>query len=168
MLVTRPSRNQREIIPKREGTKPKTIGDPLHIQCDGSGDARYFRELIAEVLSWPEVECIPSLANSPDFIAIRSKQGPGANGSAGGAAVKKFAQVYMEAPTINLTLPLVTAHLAILGGWAEPHYLASHGLLPAGTVLLYTPTDESEIEICQFHFSQGYNHACNSVEMRAE
>jgi hypothetical protein len=29
----------------------------LHIQCDGGR----FRELIAEVLSWTNVECIPSL-----------------------------------------------------------------------------------------------------------
>jgi hypothetical protein len=57
-------------------------------------------KLIAEALSWPDVECIPSLANSPDFISIHLNQGLDANDSAGGAAVKKFAQVYMEAPTM--------------------------------------------------------------------
>jgi hypothetical protein len=79
------------------------VRGPLHIQCGGSGDGGRFRELIAEALSWPDVECIPSLANSPDFISIHLKQGLDANDSAGGAAVKKFAQVYMEAPTIILT-----------------------------------------------------------------
>ena len=78
----------------------------------------------------------------------------------------EFAKVYLDAPAIYLTLPLVTAHWAILYGWAEPHYLASHGLMPAGTVLLYTPRDESELEVCHFHFSRAYEYACESVEKR--
>src|SRR5689334_97602 len=122
MLVTSQSCSQKRSIPTRKGIRPKTIGGPLHIQCDGSSDARYFRESIAEVLCW-HVECTPSLANSPDFISISLSQGRGANGSAGGDAVNTFAQIYIEAPTIILILPLVTAHWAILGGWAEPHYL---------------------------------------------
>jgi hypothetical protein len=134
----------------------------LHIQCDD----RRFRELIADVLSWPNIECIPLLANSPDFISIHLNQGLGANDSAGGAAVKKFAQVYMEAPTIILTLPLVAAHWAILRGWAEPHYPASQGLMSAGTVLLYTPTDEIEREVCRFHFSRAYEFARASLEAK--
>lgn len=166
MLVTRQSRNQKESIPTRKGIRPKTIRGPLHIQCDGSGDARHLRELIAEVVAWPNVECAPSLASSPDFISIRLEQGFGTDGSLAGAAVKKLAEVYLEVPTINLTLPLVTAHWAILGGWAEPHYLASHGLMPAGTVLLYAPTDESELEVCRFHFSRAYELARTSLEAR--
>lgn len=159
MFATKRSCNQEESIPTRKGIRPETISGPLHIQCDGSGDVRYFRELIAQVLSWPSVECMPSLANSPDLISIHLKQRQGINGSAGVAAVKKFAQVYMEAPTIISTLPLVTAYWAILRGWAEPHYLASHGLMPAGTVLLYTPTDESELDVCRFHFLRAYELA---------
>jgi hypothetical protein len=166
MLAARQSHNQEESIPTRKGIGPKTVRGPLHIQCDGSGDGGRFRELIAEVLSWPNVECIPSLANSPDFISIHLKQGLGANDSAGGAAVKNFARVYMEAPTIVLTLPLVTAHRAIVCGWAEPHYLASHGQTPAGTVLLYTPRDEIEREVCRFHFSRAYEFARTSLEVK--
>jgi hypothetical protein len=157
------SYSQKASILTRKGIRPKTIRGLLHIQCDGSRGGGRFRELIAEVLSWTNVECIPSLANSPDFISIHLKQGQGTNGSAVGAAVKRFAQVYMEAPTIILTLPLVTAHWAILRGWAEPHYLASQGLMPAGTVLLYTPTDESELAVCRLQFSRAYELARTSA-----
>ncbi len=62
---------------------------------------------------------------------------------------KSLPGVYLQAPTIVLTLPLVAAHWAIVRGWAEPHYLASHCLMPAGTVLLYVPTDEIEREVCR-------------------
>ena len=166
MLVARQSYNHEGSIPTRKGIRPKTIRGPLHIQCDGSRDGGRFRELIAGILGWTNVECIPSLANSPDFISMHLKQGRGANGSAGRPAVKRFAQVYMEAPTIILTLPLVAAHWAILRGWAEPHYLASHNLMPAGAVLLYIPRDEIEREVCRFHFSRACDFARTSLEVK--
>ena len=43
-------------------------------------------------------------------------------------------RILLEAPTIYLALPLVCAHWAIVRGWAEPHYLTSFGLMPAGAV----------------------------------
>jgi hypothetical protein len=130
-----------------------------------SGDTKYLRGLITEVLSWPYVESTPPIGSSPDLISIHLQPGQGTNGSLAGTAAKKFAEVYLEAPTINLTLPLVTAHWAILYGWAEPHYLASHGLMPAGTVLLYTPRDERELEVCYFHFSRAYENALKPVDL---
>ena len=157
--------NRLDTIPKRKGTRPATICGPLHIQCGGSGDPKYLRKLITEVLSWPGVESTPPIVRSPDLISIHLKRGKGAIGSAVTTSVREFAKVYLEAPTIHVTLPLVTAHWAILGGWAEPHYLASQGLIPAGTVLLYTPKDESEVDVCRFHFSQAYEHARNSGEL---
>jgi len=157
--------NRVDTIPKRRGTKPATICGPLHIQCGGSGDAKYLRKLITEVLSWPDVWSTPPIVRSPDLISIHLKRAEGAIGSSAPTLVREFAKVYLEAPTIHLTLPLVTAHWAIVRGWAEPHYLASQGLLPAGTVLLYTPKDESEVDVCRFHFSQAYEHARNSGEL---
>jgi hypothetical protein len=157
--------NRCDSIPTRKGTKPTTICGPLHIQCDGSGGDKYFRKLITEVLGWPRVECTPPIGRSPDLISIHLKQAERAIASSSTSSARRFAQVYLQAPTIVLTLPLVTAHWAIVRGWAEPHYLASHCLMPAGTVLLYTPKDEIEVEICHFHFSQAYEHARNSVEL---
>jgi hypothetical protein len=150
-------------MPTRKGIRPKTIRGPLHIQCDRYGDVRHFRELVAEVLGWPYVGCTPSLASFPDFVSIHLEQGFGTDGSVADAAVKKFAQVYLAAPTIKLTLPLVAAHWAIVRGWAEPHYLASYGLMPAGTVLRYAPTNKSELDVCRFHFSRAYEFARTSV-----
>lgn len=44
---------------------------------------------------------------------------------------REFARVPLRAPTIYLALPFICAHWAILRRWAEPHYLASYGLMPA-------------------------------------
>jgi len=153
-------------IPSRKGTRPSTIRGPLHIECSGSGDTKYVRGLITEVLTWLHVESTPPVVTSPDLISIHLKQAQAATPSPAATAVKEFARVYLEAPAIYLTLPLVTAHWAILHGWAEPHYLASHGLMPAGTMLLYTPRDESELEVCHFHFFRAYQYARESVEKK--
>lgn len=158
--------NRFDSIPRRKGRRPSTICGPLHIQCGGSEDIKYLRELITEVLTWPRVESTPLMASSPDLISIHLEEAQGKDGSVAVTAVKTFAKVYLEAPTICLTLPLVTAHWAIVHGWAEPHYLASRGLMEAGTVLLYTPRDESELEVCHFHFSRAYECARQSVEMK--
>jgi hypothetical protein len=149
-------------IPVRNGTRPKTICGPLHIQCGGSGGDRYFRKLIREVLAWPRVECTPPIGRSPDLISTHLKPVEQAIASSTTSCVRRFAQVYLPAPTMVLTLPLVVAHWAIVRGWAEPHYLASHCLMPAGTVLLYVPTDEIEQEVCRFHFSRAYEY-CGDV-----
>jgi hypothetical protein len=148
-----------DTIPVRNGTRPTTICGPLHIQCGGSGGDKYLRELITDVLGWPRVECTPPMVRSPDLISIYLKPAERASASSSTTGVRRFAQVYLRAPTIVLSLPLVAAHWAIVRGWAEPHYLASHGLMPAGTVLLYVPTDEIERKVCRFHFSRAYESA---------
>ena len=76
---------------------------------------------------------------------------------------REFGRVLLGAPTIYLALPLVCAHWAIVRGWAEPHYLASSGLMPAGAVVVYTPRDEQELGVCHLLFSQSYRFACSFV-----
>ena len=169
--------NRFDSIPARKGTRPSTIRGPLHIQCDGIEDTKYLRRLISEVLAWPQIESTPPIVSAPDLISIHLKRSQGANSSLTTTAVKEFAKVYLEAPTIYLTLPLVTAHWAILRGWGEPHYLASQGLMAAGTLLLYAPRDESELEVCRLtsigisfiifvHFSQAYEFVRTSLELK--
>jgi hypothetical protein len=74
-------------------------------------------------------------------------------------SAREFARVLLGAPTIYLALPLVCAHWAIVRGWAEPHYLGSVGLLPAGTVVVYTPKNREELAICYSLFFAAYHSA---------
>ena len=52
-----------DCLPIRKGLRPKTIAGPLHIQCDGHGDSKHLNELVEDVLAWPYIESISSLAN---------------------------------------------------------------------------------------------------------
>ena len=70
---------------------------------------------------------------------------------------REFGRVLLGAPTIYLVLPLLCARRAIVRGWAEPHYLGSQGLMPAGTVIVYTPKDVEELAVCLVLFSESYH-----------
>jgi hypothetical protein len=56
------------------------------------------------------------------------------------------------------------AHWAIVRGWAEPHYLRSSGLMPAGADVAYTPKDPEELAICYLLFSKSYYFASKPVQ----
>jgi hypothetical protein len=147
-------------LPRRTGQRPTTLCGPLHIQCAGHGDPKYLDQLVSDVLGWPHIEALPASADRPDMVPIRLERGAAANGSASFLSAREFARVLRGAPTIYLGLPLTWAHCAIVRGWAEPHYLSSFGLLPAGTVVVYTPRDPGELFVCYSLFFAAYHFAC--------
>jgi hypothetical protein len=150
-------------LPPRKGKRPQTIRGPLHIQCNGYGDSRYLKQLIDHVLTWPYVELSPPPLSPPDTIQIRLAEMAATDEPSEFLTGREFSRVLLRSPTIYLALPLVSAHWAIVRGWAEPHYLASFGLMPAGAVVVYTPRDEQEFGVCALLFSQSYRFACNLV-----
>jgi hypothetical protein len=149
-------------LPPRKGPMPATCRRPLHIQCNGHGDRRYLEELTAAVCSWPYVERNPPLSSPSNTLPIRLEETAAGNDCAAFITPREFARVLLGAPTIYLALPLVGAHWAIVRGWAEPHYLCSHGLMPAGALVVYTPRDRDELSICYSLFLAAYTAASKS------
>jgi hypothetical protein len=147
-------------LPARNGVRPKTIIGPLHVQCNGHGDPKYLNQLLNDVLSWAHIEPTPTSPNHMDRVPIRLQEIAATKDSSAFISGTEFAQVLLAAPTIILVLPLVCAHWAIVKRWAEPHYLQSFGLMPAGTVIVYTPRNREELEICYSLFFESYYCAC--------
>jgi hypothetical protein len=146
-------------LPPRKGSRPKTLRGPLHIQRSGHGDRKYIDQLVKDVLSWPHVEALPDSNNPPTAIPIRFEENAATLDSTPFITAREFARVLLGAPTIYLALPLVCAHWAIVRGWAEPHYLSSFGLLPAGAVVVYTPKDREQLSVCYALFHAAYHSA---------
>lgn len=146
-------------LPPRKGSRPKTLRGPLHIQCSGHGNRKYIDQLVKDALSWPYVEALPDPNNLPTAIPIRFEESAATLDSTPFITAREFARVLLGAPTIYLALPLVCAHWAIVRGWAEPHYLSSFGLMPAGAVIVYTPTDREELSVCYALFHAAYYSA---------
>ena len=135
-------------LPARRGRRPKTVRGPLHIQCNQHGDLKYLNQLVDEVLTWPYIESAEPFASRSNTISIRLMEMEASNDPSAFITDREFARVFLGVPTIYLVLPLLCAHRAIVRGWAEPHYLGSQGLMPAGTVVVYTPKDVEELAIC--------------------
>jgi hypothetical protein len=63
--------------------------------------------------------------------------------------------------SLHLALPAAEAAEAIEKGWAEPHPLARHGVLPTNLVMVYGPRDEAELEtvwrlvLASYEFARG-------------
>ena len=146
-------------LPARKGSRPQTLRGPLHIQCSGHGDRKYIDELVRDVLTWPHVEALADSIDPPTAIPFRFQENAATLDSAPFISSREFARVLLGAPTIYLALPLECAHWAIVRGWAEPHYLGSFGLMPAGVVVVYTPKDQEELSVCYALFHAAYHSA---------
>ena len=144
-------------LPTRRGGRPKTVRAPLHIQCNGHGDLKYLNQLVDEILTWPYVESAEPFISRSNTIPIRLIEMAASSDPSAFINEREFARVLLGAPTIYLVLPLVSAYRAIVREWAEPHYLGSQGLMPAGTVVVYTPKDEEELAVCFGLFSESYH-----------
>jgi hypothetical protein len=144
-------------LPNRRGKRPITIGRPIHVQCGDHGDGKALRDLVDEVIAWPDIEAGPLPIGSADLISFQV----GENAATGEPSVfiteREFGRVLFDAPTIYLTLPLVCAHWAIVRGWAEPHLSSGFGLVPPGVMVVYTPRDECELTVCRSLFWVSYN-----------
>ncbi|HZC34857.1 MAG TPA: hypothetical protein VE242_04550 [Chthoniobacterales bacterium] len=156
-----------EGLPARKGGRPKTIIGPLHVQCNGHGDRKYLNQLLIDVLSWPHIEPTPRSPYDLDQVAIRMQKVAAADDSSAFISGTEFGRVLLASPTIILVLPLICAHWAIVKGWAEPHYLHSFGWLPAGTVIVYTPRNRQELEVCYSLFFESYYFACKFIREKA-
>ena len=144
-------------LPARRGRRPKTVRGPLHIQCNQHGDLKYLNQLVDEVLTWPYIESAEPFVTRSNTIPIRLMEMAASNDPSAFITDREFARVFLGVPTIYLVLPLLCAYRAIVRGWAEPHYLGSQGLMPAGTVVVYTPKDVEELAICSVLFSESYH-----------
>lgn len=153
-------------LPARKGPRPEAIRGPLHVQCNENINSTYVDQLLDQVVTWPHIEPAPTLGSRPHIFRIRVIDTAVTNEPSAFLAAREFGRVLLELPTIYLALPLVCAHWAIVRGWAELHYLTSFGLMPAGAVVLYTPRDEWELEVCHFLFSESYRRACSLVRWK--
>jgi hypothetical protein len=149
-------------LPLRKGKRPITVRGPLHVQCSDNSDETLLYEFVEEVATWPGIEAAPWPVDSGELVSLRIAEDLASNDSANFISGNEFARFLFGAPSIYLALPLSCAHWAIVRGWAEPHYSGSFGLMPPGVMVVYTPRDEIEREVCRSLFLIAYNCALSA------
>jgi hypothetical protein len=115
-------------LPNRRGKRPLTIVSPLHVQCSDHGDDRALRDLVNEVIAWPDIEAGPLPVGSADLISFQVGEDVATGDPSVFIAGREFGRVLFGAPTIYLTLPLISAHWAVVRGWAGASLLFRHRL----------------------------------------
>jgi hypothetical protein len=148
-------------LPNRRGKRPLTIASPLHVQCCDHGDDKALRDLVDEVITWPNIEAGPLPVGSANLISFQVDEEVATGEPSFFIAGREFGRVLFGAPTIYLTLPLICAHRAVVRGWAEPHYSSGSGLVPPGVLVVYTPRDRRELAVCRSLFWISYNFSLN-------
>jgi hypothetical protein len=106
-----------------------------------------------------DIESIPAFGKR-DIIRVRLEEKVARTDCSTFMSAKEFARFLLAAPTIYLALPMPLAQRAIACRWAESHCLQKFGLMPAGTVLLYTPKSRDELTVCHSLLFQAYQFAC--------
>ena len=146
-------------LPTRRGKRPITIRGPLHVQCGGHGNEGVLRQLVQQVIAWPDIEAEPLPIDAADLVSLKLAEDFATDDPSAFIIGSEFGRILFGAPTIYLALPLTSAHCAIVRGWAEPHFSGSFGFVPPGVMVVYTPRDEQEAAVCLSLFWISYNFA---------
>jgi hypothetical protein len=144
-------------LPQRRGRRPITIRGPIHVQCGDHGEHLRLLPIIEEVIGWPHVEPSPLPVGSGNLLSLQLSKDAPIEDSSMFIIGREFARVLFGSPTIYLTLPLTWAHWAIVRGWVEPHFSSSFGVMPPGVMVVYTPRDEFEMNVCRSLFRVSYD-----------
>jgi hypothetical protein len=133
---------------------------PKHLQCSDQGSAVCTDRLIREASSWPHVDYTASAADGLQGSSFYVNENVMTSDPSAYISPREFGRLLRTGPTVYLAMRLADAHWAIVRGWAEPHYLARMGMIPAGVMVVYTPRDEGELRVCLALFRASYRFAC--------
>ncbi|MBV9998888.1 MAG: hypothetical protein JO015_07210 [Verrucomicrobia bacterium] len=147
-------------LPSRRGGRPKMKRGVCHLQCSDNRDGTWTDRLVEGVASWPHVERGISITGDLPAVSFCVTENARASNPGAFISPQEFARCLRAGPTIYLAMRLVDAHWAIVRGWAEPHQLARTGVIPAGIMVVYTPRDRGELEVCATLFEAAYRFAC--------
>lgn len=156
-------------LPIRAGGRPRTSTRTPHRQEDQQPpDSSYLDDVLTEALAWPGVRPADSGVSVEGARAL--VLGPGIEPGPPEAfmVAREFCHGHAQGDfSLHATLPREVALATERAGWAEPHFLAHTGDLPATVVMLYAPRDEAERDVVLDLVRTSYEFARASVPATA-
>jgi hypothetical protein len=101
-------------LPVRRGQRPGTIRGPLHVQFSDNADESALRELLHEVVRWPDIEPCPLPVGDAPLLSLRLAEQVATDDSSAFISGREFGRVLYGSLTIYLSLPLSCAHWAMV------------------------------------------------------
>jgi Family of unknown function (DUF5519) len=138
-----------QCLPTRSGPRPRTSTELPQCQLDQQpGDSRHVDAILAEALTWPSVEKLPSVISVEGAQALTLDAGNSNGPAEAFMAGREFCHVHAQGDfSLHATLPLPLAAAAERAGWAERHFLVQTGQAPPTVLMLYAPRDELERDV---------------------
>jgi len=151
------------LIP-REGPKPDTTDRLPHSQLNQHGPDEIVKLLHEWCFLLPSVQNEQSGISVPGSRALVMHQEVDCNHDAFMVG-REFAHIHPhpDSGSMHLKLPPEHASEVINKGWGESHYLVKQGHYPFGLVMVFSPRDESELEVVKLIVQRSYEYATNAV-----
>lgn len=136
-------------LPMRVGGRPETTPTNPHTQLDQQpADAAPRRALEAALADLPGVRQGPSGISVPGAVGLLLDPAVAAGPAAAFMVPGEFAHLHPDPDhSLHVALPPELAEQAVQAGWAEQHPVARRGLIPPGSVMLYAPRDDAEVDV---------------------
>jgi hypothetical protein len=132
-------------LPERTGDRPQTSTHIPHKQLDQQpADPSLTAAIIDEARTWPRVVERESLISVEGARALLL-EGEGGGRPDAFMIASEFCHAHAQGDhSFHAALPPELAAEAERAGWAEPHFLARTGQIPATIVMIYAPRDQAE------------------------
>jgi hypothetical protein len=150
-----------QIFPRREGEKPATTNAEPHQQITQHGDVRLWDELKRRCFTQlPGVVEADSKISIPGATALWLDKSHAVGPKDAFIIEREFAHMHPHPDaSLHLQLPLEVAVFAIAGGWAEPHIVVWMGFATPGSVMVFAPRDDEELEVVWNLIQESYRYA---------
>jgi len=143
--------NLPEVLPVRNGQRPRTTRSNPHEQLDQQPDSPLTEALLSLARRLPHVHLAPSFRAPAGTVGLHVEERSGLGPSEAFLLGSEFAHAHPGPDhSWHLALPQSLKSWAIAAGWAELHPLAGRPTVSPHTVLLYAPRDAAELEVASF------------------
>jgi len=151
-------------IPPRSGPTPVTTPCAPHTQVSQNPDAAAYRAFKDRAFDFPFVTRQPSRISVPGAEALCLEHGHGCGCREAFMIGSEFAHIHPpQDGSMHMMLPEDAVPRIIELGWAEPHPMASAGMIPKTAVMVYAPRDTAEIETALGLLQLSYDFACGKL-----
>lgn len=147
-------------LPRRRGPKPETTNSLPHSQVTQHGPDAVIEKLHAWCFSLPNVDEADSGISVPGSRALVLHDGVDCNQDAFMVG-REFAHIHPHPDngSMHLQISAEDAAEVVATGWGESHYLVTQGRLPMGLVMVFSPRDDSELEVVKTIIGRSYAFA---------
>ncbi|MBO6918199.1 MAG: hypothetical protein JJ858_07205 [Rhizobiaceae bacterium] len=147
-------------LPQRDGLPPGTTNKLPHSQVTQHGPDDVIQKLHDWCFALPSVANEHSGISVPGARALVLHEGTECNHDAFMVG-REFAHIHPHPDngSMHVKLSAGDAKTVVDAGWGEDHYLVTQGHYPAGLIMVFSPRDDTELNVVKRIVAKSYTFA---------